>query len=331
MTVAISTGIGPIAACAPCGSAFIHRVSTSSSGVERYFHPFTAPGRQSCPSCRRGTAQRNLLAGPLNLAGSLCEACDLFIIPLASLRPGPRTRERPAVVPLVKETPVEIKRIDERDRVFSFLLGLPLELTVDVAPRPPAVLSIMAGCILLFIAGGLTEGALSAALALGTNAVRLATSWQLLTSCFVHWGVLHLLGNMYFLFAFGRLPESRIGPVRLLTLFLVSGLAGNVLFLILNFGEDRLLAGASGGISGILGFYFVAFPSHRVGLSVFFTVLRVPAIVFLGLWFVLQIGASGGEEDPVAYAAHIGGFLAGIVLALAWRGTFSGARRSKPP
>lgn len=146
----------------------------------------------------------------------------------------------------------------------------------------------------------------------------------LFTSMFMHGGLAHIFGNMLFLLIFGDNIEDRIGHFRYLIYYLVCGLVASLtqVFATAAFGGNLLLPslGASGAISGVLGGYLLLFPTRRVRVIVFYFLTEVPAIVAIGLWFVFQLingmGAlgSGSQEGGVAYGAHIGGFVAGLVL-----------------
>jgi membrane associated rhomboid family serine protease len=147
------------------------------------------------------------------------------------------------------------------------------------------------------------------------------------TSMFLHGGWVHLLGNLWYLWIFGDNVEDRLGHWRFLLFYLAGGLAAAIAHLLLNLGSSVPTVGASGAIAAVLGAYAVMFPRARVvtlvPIFVFFQVIALPAMLVLGLWFVVQIftgtlsiGAGGG----VAWWAHIGGFVFGMVVVLLGRG-----------
>jgi len=158
---------------------------------------------------------------------------------------------------------------------------------------------------------------------------------RILISMFLHGGWLHLGGNMLYLWIFGDNIEDRLGHFRYLLFYLLSGLVATMAHAIVN-PDSRLPAiGASGAIAGVLGAYLILFPRARVTtlipIIVFVTVRELPAVFVLGLWFVLQffVGvASLGvpEAAGTAYFAHIGGFLAGMLLVV-----LMGGLRQRPP
>jgi len=157
-----------------------------------------------------------------------------------------------------------------------------------------------------------------------------------LVSMFLHGGWLHLLGNMLFLFVFGRSVEDRYGHLKFLLLYLLSGFAGASLHILLNAGSHLPSIGASGAIAGVLGAYFICFPRARITtlffLIFFFWRVELPAVLVLGYWFLIQFvtgyqmlaiqSATGGG---VAWWAHVGGFLTGLVLALILEPAHGGA------
>jgi rhomboid family protein len=145
--------------------------------------------------------------------------------------------------------------------------------------------------------------------------------FTLITSMFMHGGWAHLLGNMLFLWVFGDNIENRIGHLRYLIFYLVCGIIASLSHVFVS-GSSSLIPslGASGAISGVLGGYLLLFPSRRVRVFMGRGITEVPAFVALGIWIVFQVisglGMLGGEETGggVAYAAHIGGFVAGLAL-----------------
>jgi membrane associated rhomboid family serine protease len=144
----------------------------------------------------------------------------------------------------------------------------------------------------------------------------------LVTSMFMHGGIAHLLGNMLYLHVFGDNVEDALGHARYLLFYLLCGvLAGLAHVATAAFlGKGGLIPslGASGAISGVLSGYVVLYPRRRVRVLWLYSLLDVPAIVAIGVWFLFQLvsglGMLGGADTGVAYGAHIGGFLAGLLL-----------------
>lgn len=143
--------------------------------------------------------------------------------------------------------------------------------------------------------------------------------FTLITSMFMHGGWMHLLGNMLYLFIFGDNIEHHIGKTKFLLFYLATGVIASLSHvlatLISNQSSITPSLGASGAISAVLGAYLFLFPQLKVRAIIFYLILRVPAYIALGGWIALQIFSSlSGKNDNVAYAAHIGGFIAGMML-----------------
>jgi membrane associated rhomboid family serine protease len=151
--------------------------------------------------------------------------------------------------------------------------------------------------------------------------------YTLFTSMFLHGDLLHLGSNMLYLYIFGDNIEDALGHVRYVGFYLLSGLAASLAHLLTSSGSAVPAIGASGAISGVLGAYLVLYPKARIVTLVFYvliTFVRIPAIFFLGFWFILQLFSGTvtlayGVSSGVAYWAHIGGFVAGMLVALLLR------------
>ncbi len=149
--------------------------------------------------------------------------------------------------------------------------------------------------------------------------------YTLFTCMFVHQGFIHLFGNMLYLYIFGNNVEDVLGRVRFIIFYILCGLAASAFQIFVNPYSTIPNIGASGAISGVLGAYLVLFPRARIHTLVFLgwfiTATTIPAIYFLGFWFILQIFSGIGSLSylyqnvgGVAYFAHAGGFLAGMIL-----------------
>lgn len=155
-------------------------------------------------------------------------------------------------------------------------------------------------------------------------------TWEaLLTSMFLHGGWMHLVGNLWFLWIFGNNVEDSMGHLRFVVFYLVCGLAASGAHVALNAGSAVPMVGASGAISGIMGAYLLLYPKARVDTLFFFLVfvrvIPLPAWVMLGYWMALQVAGLGAAATVggggVAYAAHVGGFAAGLLLIPLFRRT----------
>lgn len=304
-------------ACPPCQLAWLLEDDLEAQGARLHSH--RSPSPQRCLSCGGGQFDRTVIMTQGLVAASHCSACRVFTLPLPKLLESfPRSRPaRPA--PTFRGPPKPPPpNIDERDRVFAFLLALPLELSEQRDNVPIGVAALVGGCTAAFVLDVMSGGGLGSTLIFSTAYGYVHRAIGLLTSAFVHFDLLHLLGNMYFLYAFGRLLERRLSTGLTLSLFATSAVAASLAYWAVHFGEEVALGGASGAVSGILGCYLALFPTRMIGVSLFFFVLKVPAVLYLGWWFLIQL-VSVPQEQSIAYSAHAGGFLAGLVWALAIR------------
>lgn len=153
--------------------------------------------------------------------------------------------------------------------------------------------------------------------------------FTLLTSIFVHGGLLHIGGNMLFLWIFGDNVEDTLGHFGFLLFYLLTGLIASLTHILLEPDSTLPMVGASGAIAGVLGAYFLLFPRAQIKTLVFLfffvTIAYIPAVVFLGFWFLIQV-LSSGNGGGIAWYAHIGGFLAGSLIVLIFR---PGGKRKK--
>ena len=161
----------------------------------------------------------------------------------------------------------------------------------------------------------------------GLQVTPISVYLTLITSMFMHGGWAHLLGNMLFLHVFGDNLEDAMGHRRYFFFYLLCGIIAalcHVLFTAFSSQSVYMPSlGASGAISGVMGGYMLLFPTRSVHMWIFFLIISVPAIIAVGLWFVFQVingmGMLGGDDaSGVAYAAHIGGFIAGLLLVKAF-------------
>ncbi len=147
----------------------------------------------------------------------------------------------------------------------------------------------------------------------------------IITAMFMHGGLMHLFGNMLYLWIFGDNIEHRFGAIPFLTFYLGTGIAATFAQIALDPGGIIPSLGASGAISGVLGAYLVLFPRNRVYALFFYFIVSIPAVVAIGLWIVFQfingLGAvvAAQQTGGIAYGAHIGGFFAGMILAAIMR------------
>ncbi len=167
-----------------------------------------------------------------------------------------------------------------------------------------------------------------------------ANYWTVLTSMFMHGGWFHLIGNMWFLWIFGNNIEDAMGHGRFVVFYLVCGVAAAATQVLVDPRSTVPMVGASGAISGVLGGYLLLYPRVRVHTLVFLgfyvTTVALPAYVMLGYWILLQVlgglpSLAGTARGGVAFFAHIGGFVAGLVLIRFFAQEELLMRRPTPP
>jgi membrane associated rhomboid family serine protease len=140
------------------------------------------------------------------------------------------------------------------------------------------------------------------------------------TSMFLHGGVLHLFVNMWYLYIFGDNVEHAFGRVKFLFFYLASGIFALAFHFITNFGSDLPVIGASGAVSGVLGAYLVLLPHMKIKAIGFYTLWKLPTYVVIGSWFALQLAFAifsvFTDWSNVAFWAHVGGFVFGVIVGL---------------
>jgi len=207
---------------------------------------------------------------------------------------------------------------------------IPLRDIIPSRTTPFVTICLIALNILVFLYE-LTLGRAVDAFTLYYGLIPAAFSWvNVFTSMFLHGGFLHVAGNMLYLWIFGDNVEDRMGHGRFLVFYLLCGVAAALAQTITAPNSTVPMVGASGAIAGVMGAYFVLYPRSRIvtliPLFFFFQVIEVPAIAFLGIWFLMQFvsgvgsiistvgrdGGAGGSIGGIAFWAHVAGFVAGI-------------------
>jgi membrane associated rhomboid family serine protease len=162
---------------------------------------------------------------------------------------------------------------------------------------------------------------------LGPFTIDEAPWWvTLFTSMFMHGGILHIAGNMLFLWVFGNNIEDRLGRLRFSLFYVLAGLAAVYAQALIDTNSTAPTIGASGAIAGVLGAYALLYPRARVLTLIFIiffvTLVEIPALILLGLWFILQfipalgqVAVESGGDQGIAYFAHVGGFVFGLAVA----------------
>jgi len=153
----------------------------------------------------------------------------------------------------------------------------------------------------------------------------LGDSITLITAMFMHGGWFHLISNMLYLWIFGDNIEARFGHLRFILFYVLSGVGASLAQLAVSASSELPMLGASGAIAGVLGAYVLLFPSRRVRVLAGYWIVHLPAFIVIGVWFLLQLlrgftsFAVMADTGGIAYAAHVGGFISGLLLALIFR------------
>ncbi len=214
---------------------------------------------------------------------------------------------------------------------------IPLYDTIPTRRVPVVTLALIAANILIFLLmAGFSEpefektvfryGAIPADIVQpGSTHLVIPAYAGIVTSLFLHAGFFHLAGNMLFLWIFGNNVEDIQGRFRFWAFYMLCGLFATLAHIYSNTASDVPLVGASGAISGVLAAYMLAFPRSRIYTLFWFIfivrVVPIPAVFFIGFWFIMQVFAIG-SGGPVAWGAHVGGFVAGLVLAPVFRRSY---------
>jgi membrane associated rhomboid family serine protease len=207
---------------------------------------------------------------------------------------------------------------------------IPLRDIIPSRTTPVVTIALIAINVLVFLYE-LSLGRAVDAFTLYWGLVPAAFSWvTVLTSMFLHGGLLHVAGNMLYLWIFGDNVEDRMGHGRFLVFYLLCGVAAALAQTITAPDSVIPMVGASGAIAGVMGAYFVLYPKSRIVTLIpifFLQVIEVPAILFLGIWFLMQflsglgsiVSVASGSTGGVAFWAHVAGFVAGISGVVVFR------------
>ena len=209
---------------------------------------------------------------------------------------------------------------------------IPLKDDNPTANKPIITLLIIGFCVLIFIiqigssnyktgqlfySYGLIPSVLMGNKELPMDLYEIPAYLTIFTSMFMHGGFMHLIGNMLYMWIFADNIEDSLGSTKFIIFYLLSGIGAAMTQVLVDVNSQVPMVGASGAIGGVLGAYIINHPNAKVLVLIpfgfFSQLLKIRALYVLGFWFVLQFISSGGG---VAYAAHIGGFISGIVLIL---------------
>jgi len=268
-----------------------------------------------CPACDRGLEAFDVSWGPEHVEVDVCMGCKGIWLDADE---GGRLSHIVGIhdeAKLQAETQPSVKSY-----FFQLLTGFPIEVWNPVRRKPMLVYTLLvilaavyAGQLLAFEQMVETFALVPAEVSRGANL------WSVLTHAFLHIGVVHLLGNLYFLYIFGDNVEDRFGRGRFLFLYLIAALAGAAWHLAADPQSNIPMLGASGAVSGLMGAYLTLFPRVRVWVVFFFVRFQLSIYWYLGIWVTFQVSMAALGVPGVAWYAHLGGFLAGVLVTLPMR------------
>jgi membrane associated rhomboid family serine protease len=285
---------------------------------------YVGPSSLNCPGCRRPLADlevgRRDGEGPEPFEIDQCEQCGGVWF----------DSDEWDALQAYRAWQEEEKQLDTPTTwgqwTFQFFLGVPLEFNVPPRRFPSVTVGLIVLCVLVFalqVAVG-PQGWEPFALK-PDRVLTPAGLLGLFTCMFLHGGVPHLLGNMYFLYLLGVHVEDVLGHVRYLVFYLACGVAAGLTYVAIFFTNDTGLVGASGAIAGVMAAYALLFPRARLTFMLIFWQWKVSPWVWMGIFLALQvIGAAvdlGGKSTGVAHFAHLGGFVAGLAIIYPLRRT----------
>ncbi|MGH1486783.1 MAG: rhomboid family intramembrane serine protease [Cellvibrionaceae bacterium] len=279
---------------------------------------FKGKGSRQCHDCNKPMMRHQLLEG-YKIDIDACHSCNTFWIDPEEINHVQHSRDLKASLAKINQG------FTWRSWFFEFFLRMPVEYNIQPKKIPWVTYIFIAINILLFsvrlvspTAGVWTINTLSVLYPI-VDYSQLAIS--LLSAQFMHGDLMHLLGNIYFLWIIGDNVEDSLGKLRFALLYILCGIVGFLLELYLTFIFDReiILLGASAAVSGLFGMYLIWFRHAKLSIMLVFYQFRLPAFWFFGLWLITNISGLFASDLGIAYGAHLGGFAAGILVALIYK------------
>jgi membrane associated rhomboid family serine protease/Zn-finger nucleic acid-binding protein len=342
-------------ACENCGGRtvtveLLRRTFTPESVNSLWLHAIRGEGTSGrlCPSCRKPMLEVPL-SGKAKIAVDVCRHCHFVwfdaneidtLVPQPLLAPAPQlpqeAREQIAIAKVqqlaeeARGSDLDSAPPDERWKQIAALFGLPVEFDEPAQERTPWATWLLATTIVAISAAAFANlreivqhfGLIPA------DATRLS-GLTFVTSFFLHAGIIHLAGNIYFLLVFGDNVENFLRPLRYVMLIALAAFVGDLAHIALDPHSQTPSIGASGGIAGVITFYALQFPRVRLGFLmrwgfVWFRWIRMPAWFALVLWMLFQLIGTWEQKvgiSSVSAVAHLGGAAIGLAAWLIWRTT----------
>ncbi|OOE89342.1 rhomboid family intramembrane serine protease [Salinivibrio sharmensis] len=278
------------------------------------FGDWIADTELACPECDEHMTRHHLLEN-FHVEIDVCRQCNGSWIDKEELEAVEKS-------PVLKETLDHLnQKISWKTYLFQMLTAMPVEYNIKPQSKPWINWSLIAINILIFLTYAANDSSMHYVLdnfAMVANEVSHGEKlYTLLTATFLHGGLMHLAGNMYFLFVVGDNIEDILGHKKYLMLYLLCGLGASLISMVAHIGSAIPALGASGAIAGLFGIYLVWFRNASLTFMFFFYQRKLSAAWFFAIWLGFNLlGALSGEMG-VDYAAHIGGFVIGLGIGLA--------------
>ena len=268
---------------------------------------------RQCPDCRKSLQHYQLLE-QYDLEVDVCHGCDGVWIDqdeIAAVQQSPRLRE--TLEKLNTQT-------NWKSWVFQFLSQMPVEYNIRPHRTPWVTWALIVINVLIYFSYAGSDNSMMAAIThFGSTPAELANGeqwWTPLTATFLHGSLLHLAGNMYFLWLTGDNLEDALGHWRFLGLYLLCGLGAGFVRVLMNWNSDIPSVGASGAIAGLFGMYMLWFRHASLTFMIIVWQKKLSPFWYFGIWLGLNLLGMLGNEGGVDYWAHIGGFIIGIIIGL---------------
>lgn len=291
---------------------FVSSADKSPSGIDALRIGIT---EEKCPDCWVSLDKYHY-SSEVAAHYHLCEGCSGIWL---SKEEYSLVREAPRASRSLKkiEAPLTIN-----SRLFQFFTGLPVEFNLPPKKPPVVTYSLIAINIFIFLLSVVTtigsDGGIKLVMSYGLNPTEAFSPHGLLTfltSMFLHGGLLHIVGNMYFLKVFGDNVEEVFGRSRFLVFYLFCGLMAALTFVLFNLNSNIPMVGASGAVAGVMGAYMYIFRRAYMTWMVFIFQWKIKAYWYLGFWLAFNLFMATTGLGSVAWLAHVGGFLAGLAVA----------------
>jgi membrane associated rhomboid family serine protease/Zn-finger nucleic acid-binding protein len=311
--------------CQHCGGLWFENgelnsaLSTADNGdncvrVEENLGQHLGVSKRLCHDCHESMQHYHLMDG-YQIEVDVCHSCSGLWID---------EEERVKVVqsPTVKALLADLDaKISVKTWVFQFLSQMPIEFNLKPKSRPVVTYMLLALNILIFLAYGFdlqTTETVFDSFAMRSNEVLAGNQpWTLISHMFLHGGLMHLIGNMYFLYVVGDNLEDALGRMTFFGVYIICGLAAAAAQIASEPGSGVYMVGASGAIAGLFGMYLMWF--RHASLTFMFVVYqkKLSPMAFFAIWLAFNVLGLFMAGDGVAYWAHIGGFVAGLILGAA--------------